>query len=171
MTAPKKLTKLRADSTFARLSAEELAEVDEMLLSGAGYADVQAYLAERDLRCSQTSVADYYQTHVVPQKWARVNKVARNLGTLSAEGADEATLNQLRALTMDMALTPGADLKSIRVLYTLVLKARQLELDDRRIKLLEKKAAQAEKAEQVAKDAAATAEEKELRIKEIFGIC
>lgn len=121
-------------------------EVDELLLRGAGYEEVQGYLAERGLKCSLTSVADYYQTHVVPQKWARAKKVARDLNKLSLDGADEATLNQLRSLVMDMTLTPGADLKSIRTIYGLVLKGRSLELESRRIAVLEKKAAQLDAA-------------------------
>lgn len=142
----RKLKKMRGDSTFAKLSVEELAEVDELLLCGTGYAEVQAWLAERGLTCSQTSVADYYQTHVVPQKWARANRRVKQVGELAADGVDEVTLNELRTLVLDMTLTPGADLKSIKTLYTLVLKGRQIDLDSRRIAVLEKKAAQLDAA-------------------------
>lgn len=165
-----KLKKMRADSTFAKLSADERAEVDELLLAGTGYAEVQAYLAERGLRCSQTSVADYYQTHVVPAKWARLRRNLRSLDNLSADGVDAATLNELRALTMDMVLTPGADLKSIRTIYGMVLKGRQIELDARRIAMLERKAALAEQTEQAVKDPTLTEEEQLRRVREIFGI-
>lgn len=170
MNPRRHMKKMRADSTFTRLTPEQREEVDEMLLSGTGYAEVKAWLAERGLHCSATSVADYYQNHVVPARWARVNRRVKQAGKLEAAGADEMTLNELRTLVLEMTLNPAADLKSIKTLYGLVIKGRQLELDARRIAMLEKKAEQAAAAENVAKDAAATAEEKEQRIKQIFGI-
>lgn len=141
-----KLKKMRADSTFVKLSLDEQAELDEMLLRGTGYAEVQGWMAERGLHCSQTSIADYYQNHVVPAKHARLRRTSKNLKDFTAEGVDEATLNELRAITMDMVLTPGADLKSIRTIYGLVLKGRSIELEARRVAMLEKKAAQLDAA-------------------------
>ena len=55
--------------TFDRLSDEQLAKVDEMLLGGTSYENVLAYMAECGLTCSKTSVADYYYMHILPRKW------------------------------------------------------------------------------------------------------
>ena len=71
------MKKLRADSTFARLSEEDLAQVDDMLLSGSSYEEERAFMAECGQTCSQTSVADYYHTHILPRKWARQQRIAR----------------------------------------------------------------------------------------------
>lgn len=146
MNPRRHMKKMRADSTFTRLTPEQREEVDEMLLSGTGYAEVKAWLAERGLHCSATSVADYYQNHVVPARWARVNRRVKQAGKLEAAGADEMTLNELRTLVLEMTLNPAADLKSIKTLYGLVIKGRQLELDARRIAVLEQKAAQLDAA-------------------------
>lgn len=138
--------KLRGDSSFVRLTAEQRAEVDDLLLAGANYVDVQAFMAEAGVRCSQTSISEYYQNHIVPLKIRRMRKVADGMAELDTDGLDEATLAQVRALALDTALTPGANPKQIRMLFELVLKARSLDLENRRVALLEKKAAQLDEA-------------------------
>lgn len=42
---------------------------------------------------------------------------------------------------MELAITPGAEVKHIKALYELVLKAQAQRLDERRVAVLEKKAA------------------------------
>lgn len=140
------MKKLRADSTFARLSEEQLAQVDDLLLSGTSYEDVRAYMAECGLTCSQTSVADYYHTHILPRKWARQQRLARELDAVNTSGLDDATLDAVRARAMELAITPGAEVKHIKALYELVLKAQAQRLDERRVAVLEKKAAAADAA-------------------------
>lgn len=162
--------KLRADSTFARLREDELAQVDDMLLAGRSYEAVRAYMAECGHSVSQTSVSDYYSIHVLPRKWARQQRIARALDAVDTTGLDDATLDAVRARAMELAITPGAEVKHIKALYELVLKAQAQRLDERRIDLLEKKAAAADAAAAAMKDRTLSAEEKEARIKEIFGL-
>lgn len=138
--------KLRADSTFARLAPAELAEVEDMLLGGASYADVQVLLADYGQKCSQTAIAKYYHSRIIPRKWAAQQKVAADLATLGSEGVDEATLNAVRQATLELALTPGTDPKSLRTLFDLVLKAQAQRMDERKLKLLEQRAAAADEA-------------------------
>lgn len=164
------MKKLRADSTFSRLTPEQLVHIDDLLMSGTGYAEVQQQLAEFGRKCSQTSIADYYQTHVAPRKWARQQRVAAQLSKLDSEGVDDATLLAVRQATLELALTPGSDPKALRMLYDLVLKAQAQQLETRRIELLEAKARQAEEAEAAAKNESLNSEEKFQRIREIFGL-
>ena len=103
------MKKLRADSTFARLSEEDLAQVDDMLLSGSSYEDVRAYMAECGQTCSQTSVADYYHTHILPRKWARQQRIARELDAVDTTGLDDATLD-VAAMDLKQALAYLAEI-------------------------------------------------------------
>ena len=164
------MKKLRADSTFARLSEEQLAQVDDLLLSGTSYEDVRAYMAECGLTCSHTSVADYYHTHILPRKWARQQRLARELNAVDTSGLDDATLDAVRARAMELAITPGSEVKHIKALYELVIKAHAQRLDERRVVMLEKKAAAADAAADAVKDKTLSPAEKEARIKEIFGL-
>lgn len=140
------MKKLRADSTFARLSEEQLAQVDDMLLSGSSYEEVRVFMAECGRTCSHTSVADYYRTHILPRKWARQQRLARELNAVDTSGLDDTTLAAVRARAMELAITPGAEVKHIKALYELVLKAQAQRLDERRVVMLEKKAAAADAA-------------------------
>ncbi len=164
------MKKLRADSTFARLSDEQLAQVDDMLLGGTSYEDVRAFMAECGLTCSHTSVADYYHTHILPRKWARQQRLARELNAVDTTGLDDATLDAVRARTMELAITPGSEVKHIKALYELVIKAHAQRLDERRVVMLEKKPAAADAAADAVKDKTLSPAEKEARIKEIFGL-
>ena len=164
------MKKLRADSTFAKLREEDLAQVDDMLLSGSSYEDVRAYMAECGLTCSQTSVADYYHTHVLPIKWARQQRIARELDAVDTTGLDDATLDAVRARAMELAITPGAEVKHIKALYELVLKAQAQRLDERRVVMLEKKAAAADAAQAAMQDTALSEEERMDRVRRIFGL-
>ena len=162
--------KLRADSTFARLSEQELAQVNDMLLSGCRYEDVRGWLEKHGYSCSQTSVADYYHTHVLPQKWARQQGIARALDEVDTQGLDAATLDAVRARAMELAITPGAEVKHINTLYSLVLKAQAQRLEERRVALLERKAAAADEAAAAAADESLSAEERLEQVRRIFGM-
>lgn len=164
------MKKLRSDSTFARLTTEQLADIDDLLMAGSSYAEVQQRLGEYGQSCSQTSIADYYQTHVAPRKWARQQRVATELAKIKSADVDDATLLAVRQATFELALTPGSDPKALRMLYELVLKAQAQQLETRRIELLEAKARKAEEAEAAAKDESLSSDEKYQRIREIFGL-
>lgn len=164
------MKKLRADSTFSRLAPEELAEVDDMLLSGCRYEDVRGWLNERGYTCSQTSVADYYHNHVLPRKWARQQGIARALDAVDTQGLDEVTLDAVRARAMELAITPGAEVKHINTLFGLVLKAQAQRLEERRVTLLERKAAAADEAAAAAADESLSAEERLEQVRRIFGM-
>ena len=139
--------KLHSTSTFARLTAEDRAHIDDLLINGAGYAEILDHLKTRGLHCSITSISEYYQNHVLPEKWARQKRIAAQLATLrGGETLDTAALNAVRQRVLDLTLTPGSDPKLIRTLYTLLIQAKAQELDARKLALLEAKAAAADAA-------------------------
>lgn len=161
--------KLRPDSTLGSLAPALRAEVDEMLLMGTSYAQVQSWLKDHGVELSKTSIAQYYQSQIVPIKLVRQRHVAADINKINCDNLDEATANAVRSVVFDLATSPTTDVKALNTLFNLVLKSRKLGLDDRKLRLLEEKAVQADKAKDVAKSAL-SAEEKADRIKSIFGL-
>jgi len=69
----------------------------------------------------------------------------------------------------ELAVAQSGDVKSLATLVQLLLKARQQELDERKVKLLEQKAAQADATRDVV-ESKLTPEQQQARIREIFGL-
>lgn len=140
------MKKLRADSTFAAIPAPLRARVDDMLYAGAGYEAVRDALAEDGHRLSITSISQYYKTHLLPAKWMAQTQAAELLEQIDQGQIDAATHAAVKQAAYELATTPGASPKDIKALYTLVLKAMSLQHDDRKIALLEARAAAADAA-------------------------
>lgn len=164
------MRKTRPDSTIGSLEPDLKDQVDELLLSGSSYRKVQELLAEAGIKLSLTSIGEYYQRQVLPAKIARQNRTAEELNKIAIEGIDDATMQALRLTVFDIAASPKPDAKTLNVLMGLVLKAESLKQDDRRLKLLEQRAAQADKAQATASDSKLTEEEKMQKIRAIFGM-
>lgn len=164
------MRKLRPDSVIGTLDPDLKDQVDELLLAGHPYRKVQELLAESGIKLSLTSIGEYYQRQVLPGKIARQNRTAEELNKIAIEGIDDATMQALRLTVFDLAASPKTDAKTLNVLMGLVLKAESLKQDDRRLKLLEQRAAQADKAQEAAADTGLTPEEKMQKIRAVFGM-
>ncbi len=146
------MKKLRADSSFNRLSAEQLEQVRDMLFSGVSYRDVREYMISVGVQISETSVSDYYHAHVRPELWARRARIATQINT-EADGIDidAATRAAVKQRALELALNPSSSTKDIKDLLGLVLKDTALQHDHRRIELLEQRAASADAAKEMLK--------------------
>lgn len=164
------MRKLRPDSVIGSLDPEVKDQVDEMLLSGQPYRKVQELLAAGEIALSLTSISQYYQSQILPSKIARQNRTAAELNKIAVDGLDDATLSAIRSTVFDLASQPGCNAKAIQSLFSLVLKAEALKQDNRRLSLLEQKAAQADAVKETTEDSSLTNEQKTLKIKEIFGL-
>lgn len=164
------MRKTRPDSTIGSLEPDLKDQVDELLLAGHPYRKVQELLAESGIKLSLTSIGEYYQRQVLPARIARQNRTAAELNKIAIDGLDDATMQALRLTVFDLAASPKTDAKTLNVLMGLVLKAESLKQDDRRLKLLEQRAAQADKAQETASDSKLTEEEKMQKIRAIFGM-
>lgn len=140
------MRKLRPDSTIGSLPPDLKDQVDELLLSGHPYRKIKELLAAHDITLSVTSIGEYYQRQVLPAKLARQHRTAAELNRIAVDGLDEATMQALRSTVFELASRPNTDPKQLSMLMSLVLKAETLKQDDRKLKLLEKKAAQADAA-------------------------
>jgi hypothetical protein len=92
------------------------------------------------------------------------------LSDLQREQIDQATEDGLRNWVLDSIVAKTISAKEVKSIMGVLVAAKKTELDERKIALLEKKAAQADEAESVAKDSNLTPAERESRYKEIFGI-
>lgn len=141
------MKKLRADSRLHALEEDDRTELDTMLCGGSTLAECVEWLAGKGVAISQQALSDYYRIHVLPGQWARKQQIARQLAALKGgEEMTAAATNAVRQKVMDLATQPGADAKMVKMLFTLVLQAQAQELDARRVKLLEQKAAAADAA-------------------------
>ena len=143
-------------------------DVDTMLLSGESYRKVQQRLEEDGIKLSQEAIRRYYHSQILPARLARQNKTAEELNKISVEGVDEATMRAIRSAALDLAASPSCDPKALNILVGLILKAKQLAQDKRRLKILEAKAAQADAAKQVTQSTL-TPEERDRKLRNIFG--
>ena len=87
---------------------------------------------------------------------------------------EEATVDQLKQRAFEMMLKPQTDSKEVKALLALTLKVRDQDLDKGRLALDQQKfdalLAREAEAKAAVTDVELTPEEKEARVKEIFGI-
>lgn len=139
------MKKLRQDSVAANLPPYLRDAVDEMFFGGTTYKAVQERVAEDGISWSLTSIAQYYHNHVQPLMATRRKDIAAKLNKMDAGGLDEAALQAVRMTVFDLASAPGSDPKTLKILMDLVIKAQQMKLDERKLSLLEQKAAEAKR--------------------------
>jgi hypothetical protein len=85
------------------------------------------------------------------------------------EQLDEAIELGLKQATFEAIISQG-DPKSVKNLCMILMKINTLKLDQRKVELQERRLKQAEEAEGVVKDETLTPEDREKRMKEIFGL-
>lgn len=166
-----KMKKLRPDSKFAALTEEQRGELNALLNSGeATLADAQEWLRGVGVEVSRQSISEYYRTHVLPHRWERQEQIAAMLDKVGGEKAARAARASMAQRVFDMATDENANPKLLEKFFRLMLAGERLEQDDRKLRLLERRAEQAEQAERVTAATELTAEQKMERIREIFGL-
>ena len=176
------MRKTRSDSKLLNLPEEAQMQIAEWLLDGMPYHKAKE-LTEKPVAeggfatsVSLSAFSSFWQEVCVPALHARR---ARNLETAreieeqieAHPGSwDRPTIDALKQKAWELANQPGGNPKDVKALFTLVLKSRDQELDERKIRLQEKRLELAEAAEDLAKDEGLTSQEKESRLKAIFGI-
>ena len=105
------------------------------------------------------------------ERISQAKDLARSIkGELAASNtATLPTIELIAQRAFELAVQESPDVRDLSQLTQLLLKARQMDLDERRIKLLEQKAAQADQAGEVVKSDL-SAEEKVVKFREIFGM-
>lgn len=136
-----------------------------------------------EVETSTAALSNWWSKHG-PEYLIMRRRQARSLAEDLADEASKspakfevATIDALKQQAFTMAQQPGVSPKDIKALFSLVLKVRdqdakkeELALATRRLALLERKAALADEAQGIASDGKLSAQEKEARIKAVFGL-
>lgn len=173
--------KARSD---AGIKGAQLSDAQKEALAGwlidenLSYKDARARLAEQFgvFVKSDSTVSDFYHSYALPWKYARSRGVAEEFEQLAEGKFEAAALKRMKQLFFETASAPGADLKALKTFAKILgdshrhaLNQERLELDKRKVKILEAKAAQADAAREVTADSELTPEQKLARYKQIFG--
>lgn len=168
--------KKRGDSKLAQLTWEQQVELRDALLAGLTYDKARQMCAQDfGLTVGRSAFESFYQDVCVPEILARRERARKTAISIAADaekrpGAfDQATTDAVQQLAFE-AITRGADSEEVTRLVSLVLKMRDQELTERRIKLQEAQAAKAMEAEATLKDKTLSQEEINDKLKGIFGI-
>lgn len=176
------LKKPRADAKLLNLPEEQHEQLVAWLFqSGLGYAKVRSLVKrEFGIATSQAALSSFWSECCAPrllQKRSQSAVAANQIADDAAKNAgtfDTATLALLRQKAFEILADTNADPDEVRGLLALALKARDQDQKDlliaqsqRRLELLEK---QSEQAKTTLANPALTPEERQLRMKEIFGM-
>lgn len=163
------MKKLRKDSKFTALSEEQRVELG-LYLEAHTLEEAQQWLAERGVRVSTQSISEYYRLHVLPCKWQRMAKTAAVLNKVEGESVTDAAHRAVAQRVFELSTDPQADPELLAKFYKLMNDGQATAQSERKLRLLEAKAAAADSAAAAIRDNTLSPAEKEARIKEIFGL-
>jgi hypothetical protein len=174
--------KPRSDKKLAALNPQQRA-----ILRGWLVDDNLSYAEARDrlwqdfrLRVSVGALSSFYASDCFSLRSSEAKDFAEHVVaelTASGDKFDEATLSLIRQKAFERAYARDGNLDELATLAKIIgdsqklaIKAREVALAERRLKLLEKKAAQADAAESSLRNPDLTPAEREAKLKEIFGL-
>ncbi len=165
------MKKLRKDSKFSSLTDAQRDSLAELMLSGkAGLEEVKDWLGKKGVTVSLQSISEYYRNHVLPSKWRRMNRVAIALNKVPDAAATDAAHRAVAQKVFELSTDPKADPKLLSEFYKLMLAGQRQAVDERKLALLEAKAKAADAAQEALRQDGLTPEEREQKIREIFGL-
>lgn len=142
-----RVKKLRSDSKFSELTEEQREELDARLLSGKHSLEaVRTWLGELGVSVSVQSVSEYRVNHALPDRWRVMNRLARELNKVGAHGVGDAARASMAQRVFELVTDPEADPKEVLAFYKFFLKGEKSAQDERKLALLEKRAAAADAA-------------------------
>lgn len=175
------MRKTRPDDVLGNLGeAEQLKLCDLLTTQGLTLYDVRDIIAKPPpdgFSCSTSvsALSRYYTKNVGPMLIAKRQRAVSTAEAVAQEASktpgrfDAATIDALKQKAFELAISPQVNPKDVKAIFSLVLKARDQDLEDRRVTLLEQQAAKAEQAEKVVKSEASP-EEKQQQLRAIFGM-
>jgi hypothetical protein len=174
MATTKKPRKPRGDSKLDSLPADKKAELIDGLVCGWTYRQAADWLqAECGCSVSGSAWTPFFERHVEPilndiRNFAKMSalKLAREME--DEDIFEKATIREFQENAYQLMRTPGADPEEKRKWMETVLKKMAGVRDDRKVAMLEKKAAQADEAAGVANNTKLSPEEKAAELKRIF---
>lgn len=164
--------KPRGDAKLKCLKPELQAEIFSRCSQGK-YIDVARWLkAEFNIRTSEGALSDFFSWYSLKQRMEKADSHVRNLGSLIDEHGlkidPQRRKDTMNALFLTLASQDG-DFETFEAAYKLILAGDKLDVEKRRVVLLEQKAAKADAADAIAKDGSITKAQRQQRIFELFG--
>lgn len=176
-------SKPRSDNKLASLPPAQKAQLRTWLIDeNRAYEEVVPLVREHfGVRTSTGALSKFYRTHCFSLRSSQAREFAEQVeGELRSQGPakfDEATLALVRQKAFERAYSREGSIDELAILAKILadsskleLKRQELGLTERRVKLLEQKAAQADAAEAVTRSTTLTPTEREAKLKEIFGL-
>ena len=172
------MRKTRSDSKLLNLPEEQQAQLAEWLLSGVPYHQAREMVSKEFgvVVLGLAAFSEFWQTVCAPALIARRQRAVTTAEEIATEAGatpgrfDAATIDALKQRAFELSISPGANPKDVKAIFALVLKARDQDINERKVALLEAQARKAEAAESVTRDASLTPEQREARMREIFGL-
>lgn len=166
--------KPRGDSKLDALDPKRKEELIQGMLCGWTYGQAADWLAvECSLSVSGSAWTPFYQRNVEPILKERKQFAALSANTLAkmakeTEAFDTAAICELKEYAYRLIRDPQSDPETARKWMETLIKAQTGSRDDRKLKMLEAKAAQADEAAGLANNGKLTPEEKAAELKRIF---
>ena len=130
------MRKPRPDSTIHGLPADLKQDVDDALTAGTSLKDVQAILAEADVKLSQQSISEYYKRHLLHRIWAAEDHNAAQLAKIKRGNVTEATHAAVLQTCYEAITRPGKkSAEELQRLYGMVLAGEKARMDVERLKM------------------------------------
>lgn len=175
-------SKPRSDSKLAALNPTQKAQLRTWLVDeNKSYAEVRDLLKDDfNLSVSIGTLARFYATDCFALRSSEAKDFAEQVAAELKQGGesfDEATLALVKQKAFERAYARNGNIEELATLAKILgdsakleLKKRDQALAERRIALLEKKAALADQAQSITADAELSDEEKAAKMRQLFGI-
>lgn len=160
--------KHRADSLFSRLKPAQRDELFVILSSGASLRDAQAQCDKWGVKASLGAVSSFYSRHAFSWRLERAKAASEDSsGLMSPEQIESQQTRLLAQKIFEAIADTSCPPKVLLALRAQELKVQELRLAERRVQVLE---AKVQEATATLQDTKLTPEQREKRMKEVFGL-
>lgn len=169
--------KPRSDSKLDAMPESRVLELRDLLLAGKRQRDVLDWLAQEcGVSSSPAALTSFYKRHCTP-----VIRERRKFSVVKAEALgkamskdpvtwDDKIVERTKQLAFEFLSEDSPDPEAVKALLDALTKANKQALDREKFEEAKRKALLADKAKEVSDDTALSAEEKQARLKQIFGM-
>jgi len=175
------MKKPRSDSKLLNLPEEQQAQLADILLSGMRYHDAKKFVeTEFHITTSLASLSAFWDEVCTSALITRRQQAVTTADEIAAEVQkkpgqfDSATINAIKQKAFELSISPRSAPGEVKALFSLILKARDQDLKNkdidiklRRLEIVEKQSAS---ARATLADGSLSQEQREQRMKQIFGL-
>ena len=130
------MKKPRSDNKLLNLPEEQQAQLAEWLLSGMPYHQAKQLLfKEFSVSVSLSAFSSFWSNVCAPELMRRRTRAVKVANEVAEEASrnpgkfDAATIDALKQKAFEQAISPGSNPKDVKALFSLVLKARDQDID------------------------------------------